>query len=106
MSICLFLWAVEAVRDMVCNRILPAWLLRLDGNVIEMLHRLDVENCAQTALEALKAIFKGMSTEELLQNRVQLDNRCTTNFTSGYHVRNDNIEFSLDYVALFFSLGS
>lgn len=89
MSVCLFLWAVEAVRDMVCNRMLPAWLLRLDGNVIEMLHRLDVENCAQTALEALKAIFKGMSTEELLQNRVQLDNRCTTNFTSGYHVRND-----------------
>ncbi|XP_034544022.1 condensin complex subunit 3 [Notolabrus celidotus] len=65
----------EAVRDVVCSRLLPSWLLRLDGNVIEMLHRLDVENCAHTALDTLKAIFKGTPTEELLQNRVQLDNR-------------------------------
>ncbi|KAM9363903.1 condensin complex subunit 3 [Symphorus nematophorus] len=65
----------EAVREVVCSRLLPSWLLRLDGNVIEMLHRLDVENCAQTALDTLKAIFKGTSTEELLQNRLQLDNR-------------------------------
>lgn len=60
------------VRAVVSNRMLPAWLLRLDGNIIEMLHRLDVENCAQTALEALKAIFTG-STEPL-QN-LHLDNR-------------------------------
>lgn len=66
---------VEAVREVVCSRLLPAWLLRLDGNVIEMLHRLDVENCAPTALDTLKAVFKGMPTEELLQNRLQLDNR-------------------------------
>lgn len=63
------------MRDVVCSRLLPAWLLRVDGNVIEMLHRLDVENCAQTALETLKAIFKGTPTEELLQNRLELDNR-------------------------------
>lgn len=62
----------ETVRAVVSNRMLPAWLLRLDGNVIEMLHRLDVENCAQTALEALKAIFTG-STEP--QQNLQLDNR-------------------------------
>ncbi|XP_038569390.1 condensin complex subunit 3 [Micropterus salmoides] len=65
----------EAVREVVCCRLLPAWLLRLDGNIIELLHRLDVENCAQTALDTLKAIFKGTPTEELLQNRAQLDNR-------------------------------
>ncbi|XP_034714051.1 condensin complex subunit 3 isoform X1 [Etheostoma cragini] len=65
----------EAVREVVCSRMLPSWMLRLDGNVIELLHRLDVENCAQTALDTLKAIFKGTPTEELLQNRVQLDNR-------------------------------
>ncbi|XP_029007858.1 condensin complex subunit 3 [Betta splendens] len=64
-----------AVRDVVCSCLLPAWLLRLDGNIIELLHRLDVENCAETALDTLKAIFKGTSTEELLQNRLQLDNR-------------------------------
>ncbi|KAF3687656.1 Condensin complex subunit 3 [Channa argus] len=65
----------EAVKEVVCSRLLPAWLLRLDGNVIELLHRLDVENCAQTALDTLKAIFKGTPTEELLHNRLQLDNR-------------------------------
>uniref|UniRef100_A0A7N6AJ27 Nuclear condensin complex subunit 3 C-terminal domain-containing protein n=1 Tax=Anabas testudineus TaxID=64144 RepID=A0A7N6AJ27_ANATE len=65
----------EAVRDVVCSRLLPAWLLRMDGNVIELLHKLDVENCAQTALDTLEAIFKGTPTEELLQNRLQLDNR-------------------------------
>nr|XP_020457770.1 condensin complex subunit 3 isoform X1 [Monopterus albus] len=65
----------EAVRDVVCSYLLPAWLLRLDGNIIELLHRLDVENCAQTALDALRAIFRCMPTEELLQNRMQLDNK-------------------------------
>ncbi|XP_041640826.1 condensin complex subunit 3 [Cheilinus undulatus] len=65
----------EAVRDVVISRLLPSWLLRLDGNIIELLHRLDVENCAETALNTLKAIFKGTPDEELLQNRVQLDNR-------------------------------
>lgn len=75
----------EAVREVVCSRLLPAWLLRLDGNIIELLHRLDVENCAETALETLKAIFKNIPTEELLQNQVELDNRysrfslCLTN---------------------------
>ncbi|XP_034045093.1 condensin complex subunit 3 [Thalassophryne amazonica] len=65
----------EVVREVVCSRLLPAWLLRLDGNVIELLHRLDVENCAQTALDTLKAIFNITPTEELLQNKMQLDNR-------------------------------
>lgn len=66
---------IEAVKEVVCSRLLPAWLLRLDGNVVELLHRLDVENCAQTALEMLNAIFKGMDTDELLQNRLQLNSR-------------------------------
>uniref|UniRef100_H3CGA7 Non-SMC condensin I complex, subunit G n=1 Tax=Tetraodon nigroviridis TaxID=99883 RepID=H3CGA7_TETNG len=65
----------EAVREVVCSRLLPAWLLRLDGDIIELLHRIDVENCAETALGMLKAIFNGALSEELQQNRVQLDNR-------------------------------
>ncbi|XP_068178077.1 condensin complex subunit 3 isoform X2 [Antennarius striatus] len=65
----------EAVRDVVCTRLLPAWLLRVDGDIIEMLHRLDVENCSQTALETLKAIFTNMPPEELVQDRMRLDNR-------------------------------
>ncbi|XP_068448289.1 condensin complex subunit 3 [Clinocottus analis] len=67
--------ASEAVREVVCSRLLPAWMLRLDGNFTELLHRLDVENCAETALDTLQAIFRGTPAEELLQNRGQLDNR-------------------------------
>ncbi|XP_037530878.1 condensin complex subunit 3 [Nematolebias whitei] len=65
----------EAVREVVSGRLLPAWLQQLSGDVIELLHRLDVENCAETAMETLKAMFKSMAAEELLQNREQLDNR-------------------------------
>ncbi|XP_072319802.1 condensin complex subunit 3 [Eucyclogobius newberryi] len=59
-----------AVREVVCSRLLPAWLLRLDGNVIELLHRLDVENCTQTALDTLRAIFNEMTPEELLKSKL------------------------------------
>ncbi|XP_076026348.1 condensin complex subunit 3 isoform X2 [Genypterus blacodes] len=65
----------ETVKDMVCSRLLPSWLHRLEGGVIELLHRLDVENCAQTALDTLKAIFKNTPANELLQNTVELDSR-------------------------------
>ncbi|KAK1887061.1 Condensin complex subunit 3 [Dissostichus eleginoides] len=65
----------ETVKEMVSSRLLPAWLLRVEGNVIGLLHKLDVENCADTALETLKAIFRSTLTEELLQNRAQLDDR-------------------------------
>lgn len=98
-SVCI----VEAVKDVVCSRLLPAWLLRLDGNIIELLHRLDVENCSQTALDTLKAIFTGTPTEELLQNRLQLDNRYThilqTLQLSGCHVTMINKIYKFrDYV--------
>ncbi|XP_061563634.1 condensin complex subunit 3 [Cololabis saira] len=65
----------EAVREVVCSRLLPAWLLLLNGNVIELLHRLDVENCAETAIETLKAVFRNAPNEELLQNKELLDDR-------------------------------
>ncbi|XP_077381621.1 condensin complex subunit 3 isoform X2 [Festucalex cinctus] len=65
----------EGVKEVVCFELLPAWLLRLNGNVMELLHRLDVENCAQTALDMLNAIFKGMDTDGLLQNRMELNSR-------------------------------
>ncbi|XP_077575069.1 condensin complex subunit 3 [Stigmatopora nigra] len=63
----------EGVREIVCSRLLPAWLLRVDGNIMELLHRLDVENCAQTALDMLTAIFNGMETNELLENQLLLN---------------------------------
>ena len=65
----------EAVREVVSSRLLPAWLKLMGGDVVEVLHKLDVENCAQTALDTLSAYFTNTPTEELLQNRVLLDNR-------------------------------
>ena len=62
-------------------RLLPAWLRLLQGDVLELLHRLDVENCAQTALEMLSALFTVTPADELLQDRVQLDNRYTQRTT-------------------------
>ncbi|CAL9700239.1 unnamed protein product [Knipowitschia caucasica] len=67
--------ASEAVREVVCSRLLPAWLDRLEGNVIDLLHKLDVENCAQTALDTLKAIFSGIAPEDLLKNKLQFNDR-------------------------------
>uniref|UniRef100_A0A667WPW7 Non-SMC condensin I complex, subunit G n=1 Tax=Myripristis murdjan TaxID=586833 RepID=A0A667WPW7_9TELE len=75
MHLTMCLHDAEAVREVVCARLLPAWLLRLDGNVVELLHKLDVENCAQTALDTLRAIFTSTPADELLQNKLQLDNR-------------------------------
>ena len=57
------------------TRLLPSWLKHLDGDVVLLLPRLDVENCSETALEVLKAIFTNMPEEEMLKDRVQLGTR-------------------------------
>lgn len=55
---------------------LPAWLRLLQGDVLQLLHRLDVENCAETAVTALHAIFSmATSPDDLKQNGVRLDER-------------------------------
>uniref|UniRef100_A0A8C5AXW1 Non-SMC condensin I complex, subunit G n=1 Tax=Gadus morhua TaxID=8049 RepID=A0A8C5AXW1_GADMO len=56
----------------VKTRLLPSWLKHLDGDVVLLLPRLDVENCSETALEVLKAIFTNMPEEEMLKDRVKL----------------------------------
>lgn len=65
----------EPVREVLRSRLLPAWLRLMQGDVLELLHRLDVENCAQTALETLAALFSITPPGELLQERLQLDHR-------------------------------
>ncbi|KAM6972031.1 LOW QUALITY PROTEIN: condensin complex subunit 3 [Aplochiton taeniatus] len=65
----------DAVKEVVRRRLLPAWLRLMQGDVLEFLHRLDVENCAQTGLDTLTALFSNTPPEDPLQNRVQLDNR-------------------------------
>uniref|UniRef100_A0A674DL19 Non-SMC condensin I complex, subunit G n=1 Tax=Salmo trutta TaxID=8032 RepID=A0A674DL19_SALTR len=65
----------ESVREVVQVRLLPAWLNLLQGDVLELLHKLDVENCSQTALDTLTALFTHTPQDQLLDHCLQLDNR-------------------------------
>ncbi|KAJ8399327.1 hypothetical protein AAFF_G00413650 [Aldrovandia affinis] len=67
--------ASGSVKEVVRAKLLPAWLKLLQGDVLELLHRLDVENCPEAAVSALHSIFSLSSAEELLQDRLQLDSR-------------------------------
>eukprot|EP00063_Salmo_salar_P068426 XP_014043261.1 PREDICTED: condensin complex subunit 3-like [Salmo salar] len=69
------LCVVESVREVVQVRLLPAWLNLLQGDVLELLHKLDVENCSQTALDTLTALFTHTPQDKLLDHCLQLDNR-------------------------------
>uniref|UniRef100_A0A8C9SVB4 Non-SMC condensin I complex, subunit G n=1 Tax=Scleropages formosus TaxID=113540 RepID=A0A8C9SVB4_SCLFO len=60
----------EAVKQIVQRKLLPAWLQLLQGDVLELLHRLDVENCPEVAVAALNAIFSLSLPEDLLQDRI------------------------------------
>ncbi|XP_057187037.1 condensin complex subunit 3 isoform X1 [Triplophysa rosa] len=65
-----------SVKEVVKTHLLPAWLRLLQGDVLQMLHKLDVENCAETAVTTLHAIFSmATSSDELLQNAAGLDER-------------------------------
>lgn len=58
----------DAVKDVVKLRLLPAWLRQVQDDVLKLLHKLDVENCAETAVEALHALF---STARIPEDRVR-----------------------------------
>lgn len=67
---------IELIKEVVKSKLLPAWLRLQDGKVLDLLHRLDVENCAETAFEVLHALFsRAESLEELLQDGISLDSR-------------------------------
>ncbi|XP_076872309.1 LOW QUALITY PROTEIN: condensin complex subunit 3 [Brachyhypopomus gauderio] len=66
----------DSVKDVVKTSLLPAWLKLLQGDVLQLLHRLDVENCAETAVSALHVLFSMATTfDDLLRNSIQLDER-------------------------------
>ncbi|KAJ8247413.1 hypothetical protein GJAV_G00246110 [Gymnothorax javanicus] len=64
-----------AVREVVQRKLLPAWLKLLQGDILELLHRLDVENSPDVAASALSSIFALWAPQELLQDRILLDSR-------------------------------
>ncbi|XP_078266980.1 condensin complex subunit 3 [Rhinoraja longicauda] len=64
----------DAVKEVVQKKLLQAWLCILDGNILDLLHCLDVENCVDVAESALNAMFAQSHLEELVDNCQNLNN--------------------------------
>ncbi|NXP47065.1 CND3 protein, partial [Heliornis fulica] len=64
----------DAVKE-VMKKLLQAWLRLTEGDVLELLHRLDVENCPEVAIPALKVVFSLSSLDDLVKNCKNLDSR-------------------------------
>ncbi|XP_074847855.1 condensin complex subunit 3 isoform X2 [Carettochelys insculpta] len=65
----------DAVKEVVQKKLLQAWLRLTEGNVLELLHRLDVENCPEVAALVLNAMFSLSPLNDLVQNCKNLDDR-------------------------------
>ncbi|XP_030421268.1 condensin complex subunit 3 isoform X2 [Gopherus evgoodei] len=65
----------DAVKEVVQKKLLQAWLRLTEGDVLELLHRLDVENCPNVAVSVLNALFSLSPLSNLVQNCKNLDNR-------------------------------
>ncbi|XP_060687493.1 condensin complex subunit 3 [Hemiscyllium ocellatum] len=57
----------DAVKEVVQKKLLPAWLRTMEGNILDLLHRLDVENCVTVAESALNALFAQTPLEDLVE---------------------------------------
>uniref|UniRef100_A0A8C3QVI0 Non-SMC condensin I complex subunit G n=1 Tax=Cyanoderma ruficeps TaxID=181631 RepID=A0A8C3QVI0_9PASS len=65
----------DAVKEVMKKKLLEAWLKFTEGDVLELLHRLDVENCPEVAIPVLNAIFSLSPLHDLAQNCKNLDSR-------------------------------
>ncbi|NXT77586.1 CND3 protein, partial [Zapornia atra] len=65
----------DAVREVCKQKLLQAWLRLTEGDVLELLHRLDVENCPEVAILVLKALFSLSPINDFVQNCKYLDSR-------------------------------
>ncbi|KAL2305311.1 hypothetical protein Nmel_007293 [Mimus melanotis] len=64
-----------AVKEVMKKKLLQAWLQFTEGDVLELLHRLDVENCPEVAISVLNAMFSLSSLHDIVQNCKNLDSR-------------------------------
>ncbi|NXK33130.1 CND3 protein, partial [Piprites chloris] len=64
----------DAVKE-VMKKLLQVWLQFTEGNVLELLHRLDVENCPEVAIQVLNALFSLSPLHDVVQNCKNLDSR-------------------------------
>ncbi|KAM9449510.1 condensin complex subunit 3 isoform 1-T1 [Clarias gariepinus] len=67
--------SAASVKEVVKQTLIPSWLRLLQGDVLQLLHRLDVENCADTAVSALHAHFSMATTPDDLLSAAKLDDR-------------------------------
>ncbi|KFV11484.1 Condensin complex subunit 3, partial [Pterocles gutturalis] len=65
----------DAVKEVIKKKLLQAWLQLTEGDVLELLHRLDVENCPEVAVPVLNAIFSLSPLHDFVQNCKNLDSR-------------------------------
>ncbi|KAG8453543.1 hypothetical protein GDO86_000248 [Hymenochirus boettgeri] len=65
----------DAVKEVMQKKLIQSWLRYTEGDVLELLHRLDVENSPDVAMSALNALFSVSSINELVQNCKNLDER-------------------------------
>ncbi|XP_009877611.1 PREDICTED: condensin complex subunit 3-like, partial [Apaloderma vittatum] len=65
----------DAVKEVVKKKLLQAWLRLTEGDVLEMLHRLDVENCPEVAMPVLNALFSLSPLHDFVKNCKNLDSR-------------------------------
>ncbi|KFP45685.1 Condensin complex subunit 3, partial [Chlamydotis macqueenii] len=65
----------DAVKEVMKKKLLQAWLRFTEGDVLELLHRLDVENCPEVAIPVLNAVFSLSPLHDVVQNCKNLDSR-------------------------------
>ncbi|KFQ56314.1 Condensin complex subunit 3, partial [Pelecanus crispus] len=65
----------DAVKEVMKKKLLQAWLRLTEGDVLELLHRLDVENCPEVATPVLNAMFSLSPLHDFVQNCKNLDSR-------------------------------
>ncbi|XP_063281840.1 condensin complex subunit 3, partial [Pelobates fuscus] len=65
----------EAVKEVMQKKVIQAWLRYTEGDVLELLHRLDVENSPEVAVSALNAMFSVSPLNALIQNCKNIDER-------------------------------
>ncbi|XP_059530753.1 condensin complex subunit 3 [Myotis daubentonii] len=57
----------EAVKQATQKHLLQGWLRFSEGNILELLHRLDVENSSEVAVSVLNALFSVTPLNELAE---------------------------------------
>ena len=66
------------VQDACSMHLLQAWLRTFEGNILELLNCLDVENSEETVEKTLVAMFKKAPVTELMDNFDVLDEMWVT----------------------------